>query len=107
MDPIERWQGMLAAQPGNDLARFSLAKALFDARRFTEAREHLAAALAKKPDWMVVQILLGRCHLELGDRDAACAAFRNALRLAIEQHHEGPQAEMEALLTDLGAEPSP
>ncbi len=101
MDPIARWEGLLAAQPNNELARFSLAKALFDTRRFAEARGHLATALAKKPDWMVVQILLGRCDLELGDRDSAREAFRAALRLAIDQHHEGPQAEMEALLAEM------
>lgn len=98
---IERWEKVVAAQPANDLARFSLAKALFDAERFADAKEHLALALAKKPDWMVVQILLGKCHLQLGDKPAAREAFEKALELAIAQHHEGPQAEMEQALADL------
>lgn len=100
-DLITRWEKTVAAQPANDLARFSLAKALYDAGRFGEARPHLEAALGKKPDWMVVQILLGRCHLALENRSAARASFERALKLAIDQHHEGPQAEMEAVLADL------
>jgi Flp pilus assembly protein TadD len=100
-DAIQRWEKVVAVQPANDLARFSLAKALYDAERHAEAKEHLAAALAKKPDWMVVQILLGKCHLRLGDRAAAREAFEKALQLAIAQNHEGPQAEMEQTLAEL------
>jgi Flp pilus assembly protein TadD len=101
MDPIARWEGILATQPDNDLARFSLAKALFDSGRMVEARDHFAVALHKKPDWMVVQILLGRCELSLGNTPAARAAFEKALQLAIAQDHDGPRAEMEQLLADL------
>jgi uncharacterized protein HemY len=99
---IARYEQMVAQFPQNELARFSLGKALFDAGDFTRAKEHLSAALARKPDWMVVQILIGKCDLALGDKAAAKAAFQNALRLAIEQHHEGPQMEMEQALADLG-----
>ncbi len=100
-EAIDRWKGTVAAQPANDLARFSLAKALFDAARWEEARAQFQVALARKPDWMVVQILVGRCHLALGDRDLARAAFRQGHALAVAQHHEGPQAEMEQLLAEL------
>lgn len=100
-NPIERWEKIVATQPANDLARFSLAKALFDAERYADAKGHLATALANKPDWMVVQILLGKCHLQLGERTAARDAFQKALQLAISQNHEGPQAEMEQALDEL------
>jgi hypothetical protein len=40
--------------------------------------------------------------LALGDKPAAKAAFQNALQLAIAQHHEGPQMEMEQALNELG-----
>lgn len=96
---------MLDQNPGNGLARFSLAKALFDAGRHAEASAHFQAAVNTKPDWMLAHILLGKCHLQLGARDAARAAFETGLRLAIEQRHEGPQAEMESMLAELkGAE---
>jgi Flp pilus assembly protein TadD len=98
---IARHEKLVAQFPDNGLARFSLGKALFDAGEFTGAREHLRVALAGKPDWMVVQILIGKCDLALGDNSSARTAFQRALELAIEQHHEGPQAEMEAALAEL------
>lgn len=101
-DAIQRWETLLASQPQNDLARFSLAKALFDAGRHADALPHLQQALTKKPDWMVVQILEGKCHQALGDLAAARGAYEQALKLAIAQHHEGPQMELEQLIEELG-----
>ena len=100
-DAIARHQKMVEQFPQNELARFSLGKALYDVQQFAAAKEHFTIALAKKPDWMVVQILIGKCDLALGDQVAAKAAFQNALQLAIAQHHEGPQMEMEQALADL------
>jgi len=101
MDPLSRQRQMVARYPDNELARFSLGRALFDSGDYAEAREHLSAALARKPDWMAVQILVGKCDLELGDTVAARAAFERARDLALAQHHEGPLAEMEDLLDGL------
>ncbi len=100
-DPLARQRQLVQQHPDNELGRFSLGKALFDRGEFAEAREHLERALARRPDWMVVQILLGKCDLQAGDVAAARQAFSRALELAIAQHHEGPQAELEALLEDL------
>lgn len=92
---------MVEQYPNNELARFSLGKALFDAGQIQLAKEQFELALARKPDWMVVRILIGKCELAVGNTAAAKAAFQHALELAIEQHHEGPQAEMEELLRGL------
>ncbi len=100
-DPLTRQRQMVAQHPQNELARYSLGRALFDRGEFTEAKLYLQIALEKKPDWMVVQILVGKCDLELGDRAAAVTAFVRARDLAIAQHHEGPLAEMEQLLSEL------
>jgi Flp pilus assembly protein TadD len=100
-DAIARHQKMVDQFPQNELARFSLGKALFDAQQFATAKEHFAVAITKKPDWMVVQILIGKCDLALGDKPAARTAFQRALQLAIDQHHEGPQMEMEQALAEL------
>jgi tetratricopeptide (TPR) repeat protein len=98
---IQRYLKLLEQYPDNELARFSLGKAYFDQPDFGEALKQFQIALQKKPDWMVVQILVGKCELALGHRDAAKVAFQRALELAIDQHHEGPQAEMESVLRDL------
>jgi predicted Zn-dependent protease len=98
---VTRYEKMVEQFPQNELARFSLGKALYDANEFQRAKEHLEAALARKPDWMVVQILIGKCDLARGDKGAAKTAFARALKLAVDQHHEGPQAEMKQALADL------
>jgi Flp pilus assembly protein TadD len=99
-DPLARQREMVTKFPGNELARFSLGKALYDREDFTGALEQFAAALQKRPDWMVVRILTGKAELALGRKEAARASFEQGLQLAIEQHHEGPQAELEALLAE-------
>jgi tetratricopeptide (TPR) repeat protein len=100
-DTIARYQKLLEQFPNNELARFSLGKAYFDLGKFSEAKEQFQIAIAKKPDWMVVQILLGKCDLNLGDRATAKASFERARQLAIEQNHEGPLAEMEQMLSEM------
>jgi tetratricopeptide (TPR) repeat protein len=83
------------------IERFSLGKAFFDAQQFDAAREHFELAVARKPDWMAAQILLGKCELALGHRAAAKAIFEHARALALQQKHEGPLAETEQLLAEL------
>lgn len=101
-DGLERQRALVAANPDQELARFSLGKALLDRGAYAEAQEHLEVALKRRPDWMVVQILLGRCALAQGDRDGARRAFERGLELAVQQQHEGPEAEMREMLEELG-----
>jgi len=98
-DPLARQRAMVAQHPENELARFSLGKALYDRGDWAGAREHLQVALSKRVDWMVVQILLGKIELQTGNREGARTAFLAARQLAIEQHHEGPLAELDELLS--------
>ncbi|MEP6663330.1 MAG: tetratricopeptide repeat protein [Verrucomicrobiota bacterium] len=100
-EAIARHQKLLEQYPDNELARFSLGKAYFDEGRFAEAKQQFDLALAKKPDWMVVQILIGKCELASGNKPAAKTAFERARQLALVQNHEGPLAEMEQALADL------
>jgi Tfp pilus assembly protein PilF len=101
-DAIARGRRMVEQNPQNELARFSLGKALFDAGDYAGAKEHLAAALASKPDWMAAQILLARCEVYLGNKQAAKPALDRALELARAQGHVGPLAQVEELLRQLG-----
>jgi len=100
-DAINRHRSMVEKFPANEMARFSLGKALFDDGQFTAAKEQFVVALQKKPDWMVVQILIGKCDLQAGDKAGAKKAFERALLLAIEQNHDGPREEMEQMLAEL------
>ncbi len=98
LDPLRK---RVEQFPDGELFRFSLGKALFDSGDFTGAIEHLDAALSKKPDWMLVAILLGRCWIKQGNRDKARHYLELGRKLAIEQKHDGPLEETTALLAEL------
>ena len=100
-DRVEQFRQLLEKFPDNEMARFSLGKAYYDLNQFAAAKDQLELALLKRPDWMVVQILVGKCELSLGNKHLAVKAFERARQLAIDQKHEGPQAEMDELLQEL------
>ena len=62
---------------------------------------HYEYCVAKKSDWMMPRILLGKLLLQLGRRADAAPLLADALRLAIEQHHEDPERELRALLAEM------
>ena len=98
---IERFQNLVSKSPDNELFRFSLAQALIEEGRHAEAIEHLELCIAKKPDWMMAEILRAKSFLSLGQSDQAKPALERSLGLAIEQHHEAPEAEIRKLLATL------
>jgi predicted Zn-dependent protease len=99
---LEQFQALAARQPENQLFRFSLAQALEAEGRSEEAVEHYRFCVAAKADWMMPRILLGKVLLRLGRRDEAGPVLREALALAVAQHHEDPERELRALLAELG-----
>lgn len=98
---VDQFQALVDRQPDNELFRFSLAQALVAEHQHAAALPHLDRCLDRKPDWMVVRILRGKCLLSLGRRTEARAELEAALRLAVEQQHEEPERELRALLADL------
>ena len=98
---VAQFEALVDRQPENELFRFSLAQALVAAGRGADAVPHYEFCAGKKPDWMMPRILLGKLRLELGHHSAAKPLLEDALRLAIEQHHEDPERELRALLADL------
>lgn len=98
---MEQFQALVDRQPANEMFRFSLAQALVAENRGAEAVPHYEVCVAKKSDWMMARILLGKLHLQLGDQDRARPLLEAALRLAVEQNHEDPERELRALLADL------
>lgn len=93
-----RFQTLVSNNPNNELFRFSLAQALIDENRHEEAIEHLDFCIHKKPDWMMAQILKAKSLLTLARPADAKPVLERALHLAIEQHHEAPEAELRKLL---------
>jgi predicted Zn-dependent protease len=100
---VEQFQSLVAQQPANELFRFSLAQALVAENRSEEAVEHYEFCVAKKADWMMPRILLGKVLLQLNRPAEAKPLLEAALNLAVEQHHEDPERELRALLADLNS----
>lgn len=97
----EHFQALVDRQPDNELFRFSLAQALVAERRAAEACRHYELCAAKRADWMMPRILLGKLLLQLGRPDEAKPLLEAALQLAIAQNHDDPERELRGLLADL------
>ena len=100
-DAVQKWRALVDANPRNELATYSLAKAYFDRQEWSPAADFFERAIALKADWMLAHILRGKALLKLGRGDQAKTSFERALQLAIEQHHEGPEEEVREILADL------
>jgi predicted Zn-dependent protease len=97
---IEHFETLVAAQPANELFRFSLAQALLAENRPAEALPHLEFCVQRKSDWMMARIHAGKALLQLNRRAEAKPLLEEALRLAVAQQHEDPERELRALLAD-------
>jgi Flp pilus assembly protein TadD len=97
----ETFRALVESDPSNPLFRFSLGQALFQESNFPAAVEHLHKAAEGKVDWMMPRILLGKTYLHLGQKNLAKVAFQEALKLAVAQGHEEPEAELRQLLSTL------
>lgn len=99
---IDRFGQMVAKHPDNELARFSLGSALFEAGRFADAEPHFKRALELKGDWVVAYILRARCLIRLGRADEAKPLLATGRKHSIAQHHESPVEEIDEILAELG-----
>ena len=97
----DSFAALVRLHPDNELFRFSLGQALVAERRLEEAVEHYQICVAKKADWMMPRILLGKVYLELGKRSEARVQLQDALKLAIDQSHEDPERDLRALLAEM------
>lgn len=101
-DPrIARFQSMVAEDPDNELALFSLGQALLEAGRAAEAEGCFARACALQPDLMMGYYRRGECLLQLGRYDEAKAMAERTRELAIAQNHVGPRADAEEMLEEI------
>ena len=101
MSRVQQFQALVERQPANELFRFSLAQALVADGRGAEAVPHYVRCIEQKADWMMARILMGKLLVQLGRRAEARPILDEALRLAVEQHHEDPERELRELLREL------
>lgn len=103
VDKIAKFQAIVAASPEDQLAHFTLAKALLEVGQIAKARTHFDRAVALQDDWMMAWILLARCRIELEERDLARAALEKARALAIAQNHSDPLIEIDEMLEEIAS----
>ena len=99
---VDNFLALVERHPENELFRFSLAQALTGEGRHAEAVPHFEFCVSRKADWMMPRILLAKALLAVGRSAVARPLLEEALALAVQQHHEAPEAEVRALLRDLG-----
>lgn len=104
MPTTQEWQELLDEEPTNELIRFSLAKSLFDEKKFSEALKHFEYLVTHQDDFALAWSFLARCHLEAGDEVKAREAAEKGLALALSQKHEVPEMEARAVLDELDSE---
>lgn len=80
-------QRALAADPGSRAARETLARALFDAHQFAEARELFAQIVADHPSDDYAQFGLGLSALRTGDPKIAVEHLSLAVAMKPHDHH--------------------
>ena len=100
---VEQFTALVERQPESELFRFSLAQALEAQGLLEQALPHYVFCAGKKSDWMMPRILSAKALLGLGRKEEAVPFLHEALRLAIDQHHETPEAELRALLAGVGS----
>jgi len=101
-EKIERFRRHKEANPDNELARYSLGSALLEDGFFAEAEGEFAAALEKKPDWVMAYISRARCLIHLERVDEARKLLAQGREHSLQQGHDGPVEEIDELLEDLG-----
>lgn len=100
---IAQFEKVVAANPQDELAQFSLGSALVEARRFAEAGPCFQRVLALNPNYSPAYTLLGRCQIETGHRDFAVSTLTNGFLVAHKRGDLKPRNEMGDLLRSLGA----
>lgn len=83
------------------LFRFSLGQALYDEGATKASIPHLQRCADSRDDWMLPRILLGKALLQHKQTSEAKPVLEHALKLAVEQHHIDPAAELREILADL------
>ncbi|HRK31553.1 MAG TPA: Fe(2+)-trafficking protein [Tepidisphaeraceae bacterium] len=103
---IEQFRKMASDDPTNELAHFSLGKALLDSGDYQAAADSLRRAIGLNANISKVYQLLGQALLKLGDQPSAIATFTEGVGVADRRGDLLNKNDMLACLKELGA-PAP
>jgi len=99
---IEQFRKMAGDDPKNELAHFSLGRALLDANQPAEAAKSLQRVIALNPNLSKAYQLLAQAQLAQNQKDLATETLRNGATKAHQRGDLMPKSEMLRMLLDLG-----
>ena len=100
---IERFRQMTESNPNDEIAHFSLGRALLEAGEAAEAAKALQRVIALNPNISKAYQLLGDAQLKTGHRDYAIQTLTEGINVAQRRGDLMPKNEMSKILADLGA----
>ncbi|MSQ82977.1 MAG: tetratricopeptide repeat protein [Myxococcales bacterium] len=95
---------MVAEDPDNELALFSLGQVLFERSNYAAAQEAFGRACLLQPDLMMAHLRRGECLVRLKRLVEAQKCLESARDLAIAQNHTGPRGDADDLLEEIADE---
>lgn len=102
MDPLERFEAMLAGGQDGALLRFGLGMNYLKTGDPARAAGHLRRAVEQDPDYSAAWKLLGKALAESGDAAAAADAYRSGIAAAGRRGDKQAAREMTVFLGRLG-----
>lgn len=104
MNPVERFEGLLAQGKDNALLRFGLGTQYLGAGDAARAAVHLQAAVAHDADYSAAWKLLGKALSAQGLREEAVRAYRAGIQAAGRRGDKQAAKEMTVFLRRLEKE---
>jgi Tfp pilus assembly protein PilF len=101
MSRLASLEALLARGHDTALLRYSIALEHLNLRQTAEARAHLERAVALEPGYSAAWKLLGKSCTDLGDADAAIAAYRRGIDVAQQKGDVQAAKEMRVFLARL------
>ena len=101
---IEKFRTMAEANPQDELANFSLGRALLEADDAAGAVPAFQKVLAISPKHSKSYQMLAQAQLKLGHKDHAVDTLKQGVRVADERGDLMPRNDMAQMLKDLGVE---
>ena len=99
---IAQFQNMAQADPENEMAHFSLGKALSDAGRHAEAAASFVRCTELAPSMSKAYQLAAECYVKVGDKDLAAQLATRGFVIAADRGDLMPKNAMGDLLKSLG-----
>ena len=106
MNPVERFEALLASGKDNALLRFGLGSQYLQAGDCARAAEHLRAAVRQDPAYSAAWKLLGKALAGAGEREEAIAAYRSGIEAAERRGDKQAAKEMNVFLRRLEKPPA-